>query len=92
MAQEISFTLDWSTWIPIVVAATSLALTTWQMRKQGNRQDLQNFEKKIDKAIALLKECEENLKHRGRENDALRREKFVLLEQLARSVAKEQKE
>jgi cytochrome oxidase assembly protein ShyY1 len=90
VAQEISFTLDWSTWVPIVIAAASLALTTWQMRRKNNQKDLQIFEQKIDRAIKLLKECEENLKHRGRENDALRREKFALLEQIARLTSGQQ--
>jgi len=90
VAQEISFTLDWSTWIPIVIAALSLALTTWQMRRKSKHQDLAVFEQKIDRAIKLLKECEENLKHRGRENDALRREKFALLEQIARLTNNQQ--
>ena len=84
MSQEINFTLDWSTWIPIVISAFALILTTWQMRRKNYHQDMADTEKRIDRAIKLLKECEENLKHRGRENDALRREKFALLEQIAR--------
>jgi hypothetical protein len=54
------------------------------MNRQAKRHILLNVEAKIDKAAGALRECEGSLTHYERENDALRREKFVLLEQIAR--------
>lgn len=80
---EISFVIDWGVWIPIAIAATSLVLTFYSMRKRSTRADIAELEKKIDRARETLKECEDNLNHCGHEKDELRREKFALLEQIA---------
>ena len=80
---EISFVIDWSLWIPIVIASVSLAVTIYQIRKKSSRSDIASLEKKIDRARETLKECEDNLNHCGHEKDELRREKFALLEQIA---------
>lgn len=80
---EISFIINWGVWIPISIAAASLALTIYQMRKKSKRADITCLEGKIDRALRALKECEDNLNHCGHEKDELRREKFALLEQIA---------
>jgi septal ring factor EnvC (AmiA/AmiB activator) len=80
---EISFIIDWGVWIPVAIAATSLILTFYSMRKRSTRADIAELEKKIDRARETLKECEDNLNHCGHEKDELRREKFALLEQIA---------
>lgn len=84
MAQEITFTFDWGAWIPIIIAGLSLSLSFLQMKRQSSRDSITQLESKVDRAATALKECEDNLKHFKRENDALRREKFVLLEQISR--------
>ena len=83
-SQEISFIVDWSVWIPIGIALASLCLTIWQMRKKAGMDSMDSVEKTIDRAHKSLKECEANLKQCGHEKDELRREKFTLLEQIAR--------
>ncbi len=80
---EISFIIDWGVWIPISIAASSIILTLYQMRKKSKRVDIASLEGKIDRAHDALKECEDNLNHCGHEKDELRREKFALLEQIA---------
>lgn len=84
MASEISFIIEWSVWIPIGIAVASLALTLYQMRNKSGQDDMDSVEKTIDRAHHALKECERNLKQCGREKDEFRREKFALLEQIAR--------
>lgn len=84
MSAEISFTLDWTVWVPSLIAAASLAVSVWQMRKSAKRNTIADLEKKIDRACKALDECEDNLQACGREKDELRREKFALLEQIAR--------
>jgi len=84
MANEFSIVIDWSVWIPIIIAAISLVISIYQMRKKSEMDSMQEVEKTIDKAHEALKECESNLKQCGREKDELRREKFALLEQIAR--------
>ncbi len=87
---EISFVIDWGVWIPIAIAALSLFITFYHMRKRSTRADITSLEKKIDRARETLKECEDNLNHCGHEKDELRREKFALLEQIA-TMAKPRK-
>lgn len=82
--QEISFVIDWSVWIPIAIAIASLCLTIYQMRKKSGVDSMDTLEKTIDRAHAALKESERKLIQCGHEKDELRREKFALLEQLAR--------
>jgi len=82
--QEISIIIDWSVWIPIGIAVASLVLTVYQMRKRSGRDSMSATEKTIDRAHAALKECERKLERCGHEKDELRREKFALLEQVAR--------
>jgi len=82
--QEISFIVDWSLWIPIGIAVASLALTLYQMRKKSGRDSMNSLEQTIDRAHSALKECERKLERCGHEKDELRREKFALLEQIAR--------
>jgi len=89
MSSEISFIIDWSLWVPIAIAAASLCLTLYQMRKKSNKDDLGSLEKTIDRASRALKECETNLTRCGHEKDELRREKFTLLEQIARLTRQE---
>jgi len=89
MASEFSVVIDWSVWIPIGIAVVSLALTVYQMRKKTGQDDMDSVERTIDRAHHALKECETNLKHCGREKDELRREKFTLLEQIARMTRQE---
>lgn len=89
MASEFSFVIDWSVWIPIGIAVVSLCLTIYQMRKKTGLDNIDTLEKTIDKAHLALKECETNLKQCGREKDELRREKFTLLEQIARLTRQE---
>lgn len=84
MSSEISFVIEWSVWIPIGIAVLSLALTAYQMSKKSASDDMESVEKTIDRAHHALKECETNLKRCGHEKDELRREKFTLLEQIAR--------
>jgi hypothetical protein len=84
MASQITFIIDWSVWIPIGIALASLALTVYQMRKKTGLDNMDSLEKTIDRAHHALKTCEVNLKQCGREKDELRREKFALLEQIAR--------
>ena len=84
MSSEISLVIDWSVWIPIGIAVASLALTLYQMNKKSGQDDMDSVEKTIDRAHHALKECETNLKQCGHEKDELRREKFTLLEQIAR--------
>jgi TATA-binding protein-associated factor Taf7 len=84
--QEVSFIIDWSVWVPIAIAMGSLALTVYQMRKKAGRDSIDDVDKKIDRALKALKECEANLKQCGHEKDELRREKFSLLEQIAGMV------
>lgn len=84
MSTQVSFLVDWSVWIPIGIAVASLALTVYQMRNKSASDDMDDVEKTIDRAHHALKECETNLKQCGREKDELRREKFTLLEQIAR--------
>jgi len=83
MANEFSIVIDWSVWVPIIIAAISLVISIYQMRKKSEVDSMQQVEKTIDKAHKALKECESNLKQCGREKDELRREKFALLEQIA---------
>lgn len=84
MASEFSFVIDWSIWIPIGIAVISLAMTVFQMRKKTGLDSMNSLESTIDRAHRALKECETNLRQCGREKDELRREKFTLLEQIAR--------
>ena len=84
MSSEVSFIIDWSVWIPIGIAVASLALTLYQMSKKNASDDMDSVEKTIDRAHHALKECETNLQRCGHEKDELRREKFALLEQIAR--------
>ncbi len=84
MSSEISFIIDWSLWVPIGIAAASLCLSLYQMRKKNGKDDLGSLETTIDRAAKALKECESNLVRCGHEKDELRREKFSLLEQIAR--------
>jgi len=84
MSSQVSFIIDWSVWIPIGIAVASLALTLYQMSKKTASDDMDSVEKTIDRAHQALEECEANLKQCGHEKDELRREKFALLEQIAR--------
>jgi len=59
------------------------------MRKKTVIDDLGSLETTIDRAHRALKECETNLKRCGHEKDELRREKFTLLEQIARLTRQE---
>lgn len=86
MATEVAFTLDFQVWIPILIAAASLVLSFRQMRRANGRDSILELEKKIDRSIQALAECESNLKQCGREKDELRREKFELLQQIATLV------
>jgi len=81
---EISFSIEWSVWVPILISVVSLYLTVRSMQKRANREKAEDVEAKIDKAHTALKECEENLRACGREKDELRRDKLVLLEHIAR--------
>ena len=84
MSSQVSFIIDWSVWIPIGIAVASLALTVYQMSKKSESDDMDSVERTIDRAHHALEECETNLKRCGHEKDELRREKFTLLEQIAR--------
>ena len=86
MATEVSFAIDWGVWIPIGIAAVSLALTVYQMRKKGTKDNMVSLESTIDRAHSALKECEVNLKQCGREKDELRRENIALQAQVAKLV------
>jgi hypothetical protein len=59
------------------------------MRKKTTIDDLGSLETTIDRAHKALTECETNLKRCGHEKDELRREKFTLLEQIARLTRQE---
>lgn len=87
-AHELLATVDWQFWIPVGIAAASLLLTFRQMKRSGKRDTIMDLEKKIDKAMDALEDCEANLKQCGHEKDELRREKFALLEQIASMAAK----
>lgn len=82
--QEISLTIDWGVWIPTAIAMMALFLNVVQMRRKSNRDSMDDMERRIDVAKKALAECEANLIQCGREKDELRREKFALLEQIAR--------
>lgn len=82
-AHEIFAALDWQFWIPVGIAAASLALTWRQSKKSARREVIADLEKKIDSATEALSDCESNLKQCGHEKDELRREKFALLQQIA---------
>ena len=86
---EFLATVDWQFWIPVGIAAASLLLTFRQMRRSSKRNCISDLEKKIDRADAALNDCETRLKQCGHEKDELRREKFALLEQIARMAKSE---
>lgn len=81
---EFTFTIDWSVWIPIIIALMSLLLSVYQFKRRINQDDLHSLEQKIDDAYAALKRCEASLEQCEHEKDELRQEKFVLLEQIAK--------
>ena len=81
---SVTFNFDWNVWVPVVIASLSLLVSWLQMNRQAKRHTLLDVEAKIDKAADALGECEDRLRHYERENDALRREKYALLEQIAR--------
>lgn len=81
---EISLTIEWSVWLPIIISGVSLLITVRSMRKRASREKIVDVEQKVDKALKMLKDCEEEVKAIGREKDELRREKFELLERLAK--------
>lgn len=81
---EISLTIEWSVWLPIIISAISLLITLRSMKKRASREKIVDVEQKVEKALRMLKECEEEVKAIGREKDELRREKFELLERLAK--------
>lgn len=81
---EISLTIDWTVWVPIVVSILALVITVRNQKNRASRQIVMDVEQKIEQAHSALKECEENLKVVYREKDELRRDKVALLEQIAR--------
>lgn len=83
MAAEVTFTIDWQVWVPIGIAALSLIFSIRQARRSSKRDCVADLEKKVDRALKALDECEDNLKQCGHEKDELRREKYALLERIA---------
>ena len=88
-AHELLATVDWQFWVPVAIAAASLLLTFRQMRRSARRDTMSSLESKIDRANAALDDCEERLRQCGHEKDELRREKFALLEQVAKMAKAE---
>jgi hypothetical protein len=83
-ATEISFTLEWITWMPIVIAAVSLVLTFRNMHRSKNRDSLADLERRIDRANKLASECETKLERCEHEKNELRNEKYVLMQRLTK--------
>ena len=86
-ATEVSFTIDWGVVLPIVISGLALFLSAWRAKRAGKRDDMDDMEKRIDKAAKALQDCEDNLKQCGREKDELRRENLEYLQQIARLSA-----
>jgi 5-bromo-4-chloroindolyl phosphate hydrolysis protein len=82
-AQEISFVIDWSVWVPITIAVIALASNLYQIIKNSGRNRIAKTERTIERARKTLDECETNLTRCGHEKDELRRENVELLKQVA---------
>lgn len=81
--------INWKFWLPVLIACLSLFLSYLQYKKNSSRSLLMNWENQLERATSELEKCEENLRQCGREKDELRREKYALMEHIARISLKQ---